>query len=168
MDVFDIVSKSATVIIAGCSLYFTRYVFLYNSKLQKEDKQKDRNVQSLKVIVLDHNLKHLYSFFEILATILNELKQTGLTDNQKSEILDKLADEFINVRIRFVDVLLAIDETLYNSIIEKLDTLQTHISDSVFDNGINLSHQPKFDSVILKKLTEFKTDVIKTLFQYKG
>lgn len=166
MDFFDIITKIATITIAGCSLYFTRFVFISNQKTQSLDKKKDRNIQSLKVLILDHNLKNLYVFFENSLAILNEFKKTGLSDTDKSEILGRLDDEFINVRIKFVDVLLAIDDALYSSILEKLDDIQSYISDSVFDNGINLTHQPKFNEIISTRVTQFKTEVIKILYQY--
>jgi len=165
---FDYVHKSATVLIALCSLYTTYYIFSFNKNSQSADKQKDRNIQSFKVLVLDHNLKFLYSCFENLTIILNEFKAPDLTDSQKEVFNEKVNDEFRSLRIKFVDILLAIDDKLYNSIMEKLDSFQTNITESVFDNGINLSHLPKFEEIISSRQSVLKTDIIKTLHNYKG
>ncbi|WP_138765734.1 hypothetical protein [Pedobacter xixiisoli] len=164
----DIIHKIATIVIAGCSLYFTRYIFKYNSQSQAADKEKDRNFQSLKVLVLDHSLKHLYSFFENTIPLLNEFKADNISDEQKSIINDKIADEFISLRMKFVDLLLAVDNSLYNTVLSKLDNFQQHISETVFDNGVKLSHEPKFDELILVFHTNLKTEIISTLFKYKG
>lgn len=164
----DIVHKIATIIIAGCSLYFTRYIFFHNKESQAADKEKDRNFNSLKVLVLDHSLKHLYCFFENTIPLLNEFKAENISDEQKSLINDKIADEFIGLRMKFVDLLLAVDNKLYKEILGKLDTFQQHISETVFDNGVNLSHTPKFDELILVYHTNLKTEIISTLFKYKG
>lgn len=92
----------------------------------------------------------------------------NISDEQKSIINDKIADEFISVRVKFVDLLLSVDNSLYNTVLGKLDNFQQHISETVFDNGVKLSHAPKFDELILVFHTNLKTEIISTLFKYKG
>ncbi|WP_316826040.1 hypothetical protein [Pedobacter miscanthi] len=168
METFDAIHKTATIIIAGCSLYVSFYIFRQNKNNQANDKQKDRNIQSLKVLVLDHSLKFLYTFFEDLNLELQKLKAPDLDDEKKANIVDKVSDKFIEVRMKFVDMLLAVDDKLYNEILSKMDNFQSHISNSAFDGGINLFNSTKYDELISVKYNVFKTEIIKSLFAYKG
>ncbi len=167
-SVFDVIHKSATVVLAGCTLFTSYYIYKSNKNNLAVDKKKDRNIQSLKVLILDHNLKFLYYCFENLTTILDGFKAAGLSDAEKGSINDQVSDEFIALRIKFVDILLAVDEKLYNNILAQLDTFQDSLTEAVFDNGVNLSHVPKFDELITSKQAVLKTEIIKALFSYNG
>jgi len=63
---------------------------------------------------------------------------------------------------------IAIDEGLYNKILLKVDDLIDSLTNTIFDEGINLSHQPKYEELISKKIKESKTDILKILFSYTG
>jgi hypothetical protein len=167
-DIFDIAQKCATVLIAICSLYFTYFFYTNNLQRTDADKKRDRNIQWLKVLVLDHNFKYFYDFFEKIQNDLNSLNVPNLSDSTKGQINETLDDYFIDLRRKFIDSLLAIDDSLYNEILKKFDDFQTYLTEVIFDNGINLAHLPKFDEKITSKLLILKTDVIKTLFNYSG
>lgn len=79
-----------------------------------------------------------------------------------------MGDLFIKLRSKFYDSLLAIDDKLYESIKIKVNDLQTHLTNTIFDAGINLAHQPKFDELVIQKLTTTKTEIIQKLFNYRG
>lgn len=164
----DLIVKIATIIIAISNLIFA--IVIYNLKDKKDDKQKDsdRKISWLKTLVLDQSLKYFYDFFDELEATLKGLQTQNLDIPAKQQILNNASDHFIKLRRKFIDTLLAVDKGLYDDILKKSDDLQTHLSEKIFDQGINLSHQPKFDEVISERLTTAKTDIIKKLFQYKG
>ena len=142
-------------------------IFL-KSKKDDDEKEKDRKISWLKTLVLDHNLKHFYEFFNSLEKEFVALKQNALNDTQKQEIDEKIAGHFIVLRRSFIDTLLAVDKTLYDKVLKKMDDYQGIITSSIFDNGINLAHQPKFEEILLNNLTTTKTDVLECLFNYRG
>ena len=164
----DIPSKIATVIIATCNLFLTVKFFNFKNTKDNIDKENDRRIQWLKSLILDHNLKHFYEFFDNLNIELNKLKQSGLSNDDKENIDSEIADKFIILRQKFIDIILAVDSNLYFLFITLSDELQAHITDSVFDDGINLSNSTKFDEVIQNKVTQIKTEFIKNLFSYRG
>lgn len=167
-DYLDIVFKSATVLIAAINVSFAIRIFRVKSKKDDTDKERDRRIQQLKTLVLDHNLKHFYDFFDKIEVELAALKQSNLTDEQKKDIDDKVGDHFIAVRRKFTDTLLSVDQSLYDSTLDLTDKLQEYLSSSMFDAGVNLSHAPKYDEIINEKLTTTKTDIIRKLFSYRG
>lgn len=168
MPYLDITAKGATVIIAALNFYFAVKFFHVKNKKDEADKEKDRRIQWLKALILDHNLKYLYAFFDDLETELARLKQNGLSVDDKQAIDGAIGNHFIALRQRFIDILLAVDSRLYDGFMRFSDDLQGHLSEKIFDEGINLAHTKKFDEEIKSKLVATKTDLIKTLFNYRG
>lgn len=168
MQLLDIFFKSATIVIAITNLFFVIKFFNLKSKKEDADKEKDRRINWLKTLVLDHSLDSFYSFFDSLETELNKLKDQNITIEDKKQVDDKIADQFIILRRNFTDTLIAVDDNLYKSVLGISDKFQTHLTDTIFDNGINLAHPPKYQQLILEKLTISKTEIIKILFGYRG
>lgn len=168
MQLLDIIFKSATAIIALANLFFVIKFFNLKTKKEDLDKEKDRRIQWLKTLVLDHNLDSFYAFFELVELELNNLKTHNLSIEDKKVIDEKVGDEFIKLRRKFTDTLIAVDEDFYTKVLTVTDNFQTHLTNTIFDNGINLEHQPKFEELILEKITIAKTDIIKLLFGYRG
>ena len=164
----DIVFKSATIAIAMLSLYYTVILFKLKARKDDTDKEKDRRIQWMKSLVLDHSLIQFYDFFDKIDVELDLLKKNGLSDVEKSKIDEKIQDHFSCLRKKFIDILRAIDRSLYDSVLKEMDDLQEHFTKTIFDQGINLSHQPKFEELIVEKETITKTEVIKILFSYRG
>jgi hypothetical protein len=168
MTVLDIAFKSATICIAGFNAYFAVKIFRLKNERDDTEKERDRKIQLLKTLVLDHNLKNYHSILDNIETQLLSLQKSGLTDEDKKEIDTKIGDLFIQLRSKFYDALLAIDDRLYESIKTKADDLQTHLTNTIFDAGVNLTHQPKYDELIIQKLATTKTEIVRKLFNYRG
>ena len=162
----DIISKVSSIVIALFSLFFTIYIFWYQNKKSKENNADSRKRDSMKTIILEHNLTWLFSFFD---TVQNEIKVVNimvLSDSEKEVLNDKLQDELKNIRLKFTDLLLAVDKDLYENIKNSLDDLIDDLTESMFDEGINLTHKPKFEEKIISSISRYKTDIIKTLYDY--
>lgn len=168
MSILDIAFKAATVCMAGFNVYFAVKIFRLKDKKDDTEKERDRKIQLLKTLVLDHNLKNYHTIFDEIEQQLILLKQPNLSTINKQTIDSQIADCFIQLRGKFYDALLAIDDNLYESIKDKADCLQTHLTETIFDPGINLIHQPKYDELITQKMTTTKTEIIRKLFNYRG
>lgn len=168
VDYLDMGFKFATICIAIFNAIFAVKIFWLKTEKDDTEKERDRKIQLLKTLILDHNLKYYYSIFDEIDTELDKLKQNGLSDAQKGEIDSNIGSLFIKLRRKFYDSLLAIDQNLYETIKGHADKLQTHLTNNIFDQGINLSHMPKFDELISEKVTVTKTEITKILFGYRG
>jgi hypothetical protein len=168
MKYLDTISKSAIVFIATLNLFFA--IKFFNVKTQKDDveKEADRKIQWLKSLILDHNLEKYYLFFDELDAELNKLKNNELSDEDKQLINGNIAEKFVILRRNFTDMLLAVDNELYNFFIKESDQLQDHITEAIFDAGINLSYSVKYNEVITERVMATKTGCIKKLFGYRG
>ncbi|MEC7262672.1 MAG: hypothetical protein VXW38_02960 [Bacteroidota bacterium] len=161
-------SDLATIFVALANFMLAFYIFFRNNKKDDLEKEKDRRIYYLKTLVLDHNFNKFYDFFDRLENKLEGLKVAAITEEEKRQILVDTDDLFIWFSRKFIDTLLAIDDDLYNSVLNCSDELQKTINDAVGNEGINLSHPPKYDEEINQKLTRFKTSIIKKLFDYRG
>ena len=160
--------KLATIILGGVNLFYA--ITFFNKKNIKEDrdKEKERKISLFKTLVLDHTLESFYEFFDSLQKELIQLKETNNELPKKQIVANNLDDQFINHRIDFLDMLLAIDESLYKRLQVIVDELQKRFVDSIFDEGINLSNASKFNTLISDPLSKAKTDMIHQLYVYRG
>ena len=166
-DIVDFLFKIATMSIALFNIGFA--IWIYKTKTHKDDtdKERDRKLSLLKTLVLDHNLKNFYAFFDDLEAKLSDLKKP-LNDEEKAEIDVIVSEKFSKLRIQFTDLFLAVDRVLYQAILDKMDSLQEHITKSIFDPGVNLNHEPKYKEIIITPLSTEKTSIVTTLYQYRG
>lgn len=164
----EVIYKISMILIASTNMFFAWYI--YRSKNKKDDHihEKNRKIGLVKTLILDYNMKDLYVFFENLDKETKALQNKNLTNDEKKVINDKIVDFGKDLRQRFIDVLIAIDRKLYNEVLSLSDILIDNLTETIFDEGINLSHQPMYSQKISTPITETKTSIIKALFSYKG
>ncbi len=167
-DILDIVYKLAMIAIAGFNGYYAVKVFKFRNTKDQEEKERDRKIQLLKTLVLDHNLKNFYSLFDLIEKELQKLKQPHLSQPDRESIEGTVSGLFILLRQDFYDALVAIDENLYNTIKDIADELQGALSKIIFDSVLNLSYEPNYEEHVSEPLTEKKTEILKNLFAYRG
>ena len=141
---------------------------VYKAGQNKTDQhtEQQRKLQMFQAFVLDYNIKYLYEFFEKLINKTDELRQAGLTDAEKGEINEALIVLNKNFRIQFVDSVNAIDQDLYREILIESDQMIDSFGEAIFDQGINLSHPPKFEECVGNKIFATKTAILKKLMSH--
>ena len=101
--------------------------------------------------------------------ILDALPKSDNDLEKKQEINDSLRAHFYELTVDFIDLLMAIDyKNLYEPIRDKSQNLQDELTKAIFDEGIRLSHRPKFEERILTPMSKMQTDIIKILYGYDG
>lgn len=137
-------------------------------KVTETNTSKAVNISWFKALILDHNLDHFYEFFDRLEEELLKLQSNNLTDATKTVINENLKNHQRVFRQKFVDMLLAVDLNIYQNILRQTDDLIDSFTTCIFDPGIVLSHPPKFEEAVTKRLSEVKTGIIRELFKYQG
>lgn len=64
-NLVDLFYKLATVLIALFNVGFAVYIYRTKDKKEDDNKEADRRIGLLKTLILDYNLKHVYSFLMI-------------------------------------------------------------------------------------------------------
>ncbi len=163
----DILFKLATILIALANFGYAIFIFVSKSKKDDGEKEKDRKIHWFKTVILDQSLKYLYESFEEIDEIVKKIKLCK-NDDEKSVVDEELSIIYIKIRRKFIDGLLAVNNTFYYEILSEMDDLQTHITNNIFDEGINLNHEPKFEQIITEKIIKTKTSILNKLFNYRG
>ncbi len=167
-DILDIIFKVAAIVIALFNIVITYYIFSLNQQNSDVSKEQERKMKLLKTLILDQNLKFLYDFIDQLELNLNILTNSVVSQNEKENLIEETDELFIMIRRKFVDTLLAVDNSLYSNILSKFDELQGKLYENIFNNGLNLTDKAMYNTTILKPITEAKTEILKFLFNYKG
>ena len=167
-SLLDTLYKVSMIVIAICNFVFSLYIFVSKNSKEDIDKEANRKLGLLKTLVLDHKLSILYNKFSELSNETKILLTKKMSDQEKSNLDEKLAEIFISLRLEFVLLLSAVDEALYVKILASLDRLQEKLTTALFDSGINLDVNPKYNYYIQKPINDIQISIIKELFKYKG
>ena len=163
--ILEYIFTGATVLIAFMNLVFIAYIFLHDKKKSDRKEIEDRNIMWFNKLILDHNLKYFYE-------VLNELEglfEKPLSENtDKFEYLETINDQFIRLNRSFVSILDVVDHDLYKLVLNECDKLQSLLNTNIADEGNNLAHDPKFNELIRKPLSESKISIMKCLYNYRG
>ena len=97
------------IVIAICNFVFRSYIFVCKNSKADIDKEANRKLGLLKTLVLDHKLSILYNKFSELSNETKILLTKKMSDQEKSNLDEKLAEIFISLRLEFVLLLSAVD-----------------------------------------------------------
>jgi hypothetical protein len=164
-NLVDLFYKLATVLIALFNVGFAVYIYRTKDKKEDDNKEADRRIGLLKTLILDYNLKHVYSFFDDLETHLSVLRDPGANKvavEQNIQVLFKELNE------KFIYFLSAVDNNLYDKILGKSDNFRDKLVANIFDDGINIHVERQYNELIDKPYKDFKKNIIQDLFGYTG
>lgn len=162
----DDLDKISNIIIALLTFSFGVYIFWFSNKKDNDKSKKEGVKNSLKSIILDHNLQHLFSFYDKISDTCAILLKSNLTDEQKSKLNEDLQNVLEELRLKFTDLLSVVDTELYEATIKISDKLLDDITNAMFDENINLNEKSVYSSEIITKISISKADTIKILFDF--
>lgn len=167
-SLLDNICSVASIIIAIANVVLIIFIFRHNNKKDDSDKEKTRRQHLLKTLVLDYNMSKFYSFYQEIHKETNALLANNLSNEDKSRINENIKEKAVELRQNFIDMFLAIDDNLYQMLLSKIDELIDSLTNTIFDEGINLAFKPKYDEEVSKRIRESKTAIIGVLFSYTG
>ena len=180
-----LVTDVAHIILAAVSLYLAYYIFVYQKNKDKENRaeaaQKEQEgkiaalnlqeqnirLQWFKELIIQPHLADINHFYSQLHSIESRFEATML-EAQKIEVINFIKAEQSKLRKSFYDVLLGVNPQLYNAVKDNLDKLIDGMTNTIFNDGLNLNHKPTFDKEIGSQITYSRNDLIKNIYNYKG
>ena len=156
MNVLDVIYKLAMIGIAVANIGFAVYIYITNHRRDMT-----------KTLVLEHIIPDFYIFFNALNKELNRL-----IDNNKISMADKKEMQ-TNIRKiertfeqQFIDIFLCIDKEMHMELKKKIDILMDQITEALFDEGINLYIENKYNEKIGNNVILAKADILKFILEH--
>lgn len=147
----------------------TYYIGFRTSKKNEAKNERvveaDRRMSLFKALILDYNLKYVYEFFDGLENVLSELKDKKC---DKKKLEQQIQNKFKLLNERFVYLLLAVDKTFYDKVLNLSDNFRDTLMCNISDKGVNLYVEQKYSELINIPYKDFKTNLLKFLFDYRG
>lgn len=166
ISVIEIVIQILLVIIGILNVIALIFVALFSNKLLKNENNKNRGNYLLKSLVLDYNLILFYKLLDELTIECSKLKESSKISIKK-EVEIKCQIIFTKLRYDFYDIILSVDEDLHRNINVSLDELHGELMKNLFDKGVNLFVEIKFNELILIPILKHKQQIISLLYKYQ-
>lgn len=166
---WEMASVIITAVFAIANLILAISVFRLDRASSEKKAEAERRLTMFKTLVLDAKMNSFHESIKSMREILDTLPKSDNDIEKKQEINDALRAHFYELTVDFIDLLMAIDyKNLYEPIRDKSQNLQDELTKAIFDEGIRLSHRPKFEERILTPMSMMQTDIIKILYGYDG
>lgn len=160
---WDTVLAIAMVVIAAFDIVLTVLIFVRTRKDSSESEQKNRKFELVQSLILNHRLHLLYEFYDAISNECLAL-QTNTDNETKKKVDDSNKALLKKFRLDFIMLFNVIDSDLYRGMMDNADKLIDGITEAIFDEGINLTHAPKYNEMITVPLSHNRNSMIAKLY----
>lgn len=157
------ISDMANVVIATLTLFLGFYVFVYQRKKDK----KDREIQWLKDLIITPKMEYIQGYFDEISTLKEKIKSDNLTEEERDELIKftkKLSSDF---RKSFLIFIQNIAPTLHKSINGKIDGLTDDLTIVFSNDEHKLCNEKTYEREINQKIQDAHSFVLEQIFKYK-
>lgn len=150
-------------------------IVLFWRKNKRDDFENERKIRfdCFKNLVLDKQLDFFFEFFNKVEVEMRKMLTSQHLNPSELSDFKRAIDESIkahhkDLRLKFLDAFLAVDKNIYRELLNASDKLVDEFTNCLFDEGLKLTHPPKFDEKVMKQLSVSKTAMIRAIFRYSG
>jgi len=149
--VMDTILAIAMAVIAVANIGLTFFIFKQGRKDTSDGVRKQRKFELIQTLILNNRLHLLYDFYDAISAECIKLQES--TD-QKTKMMVNEANKGLLKKFRqdFIMPFKVVDRDLFCGLKETADELVDSITEAIFDEGINLKHEPKFNEMISEPL----------------
>lgn len=163
-NVLDMILAIAMAIIALVNIGLTVYIFITGRKDSSKSELMSRQFELLRTLVLNSNIDRLYDFYKNVAKHCEAL----ISHNDratKKKVNDAVIAEQAAFRRDFITLISVVDKNLSQELKVLTDSLVDGITETIFDEGVNLKHQPKFDELISQSISKNRVEFLSKLYR---
>lgn len=159
-DNIEKLSNIANVIIALLTLFLGLYVFFYQNKKDK----KDKNIQLLKDLIITPKMEVIEKYFDEISSLRERIKSDSLNNNEKMELISFTKEQSSYIRMNFLIFIQKIAPLLHKNISDKIDFLTETLS----NDEHKLCNKKTYEKLINQKILETHSFVLEEIFKYEG
>lgn len=160
--VIDTILAIAMAVIALANIVLTIHIFKQGQKDNSNGALKQRKFDLIQTLILNNRLHLLYEFYDAVS---RECQQLLNKSDQETKVAVNDANKALLKKFRqdFVMPFKVVDHDLFVGLKNIADDLVDGITEAIFDEGINLSHEPKFNEVISEPLSVNRNNMLAKL-----
>lgn len=161
-NLMDTILAIAMAIIAIVNVFLTFYIYRQGRKESSEGVKKQRKFELMQTLILDNRGHLLYGFYDSVSAECRKLLDS--TDQQtKVEVKDAIIALQKKFRQDFIMPFNVVDHDLFIGLKETADSLIDGITEAIFDEGINLDYEPKYNEIISEPLSQNRNALLAKL-----
>ncbi len=162
--IMDTILTIAMAVIAIANIILTFHIFRQNRKDSNDFEQQQRSFVMMQKLIIDSNIQRLYAFYD---NIMEECKKLLVSDAQetKAEVNTFIKGQLKVFRRDFTTLFSVIDSNLSKELLELADKLVDGITEAIYDQGVNLTYEPKFDEMVSQQLSKNRTEMLAVLYR---
>lgn len=159
----DWILTGAMALIALFDIFLTVHIFRQNKKDTSEIENKHQKFELMQLLILNSKLELLYSFYD---SVMEECKKLQLDGSQATK---EAVNAFIKVQLKvyrrdFISLFNVVDVNVYDLLLKEADGLIDGITEAIFDQGVKLTYEPKFDEMISQPLSKSRIRMLSILY----
>lgn len=163
-SVMDSILAIAMAVIALANIFLTFFIFKQGRKDTSESANKQRKFELVQSLILNNRLPLLYLFYD---AVLDECRKLLVKCDQQTKIAVNEANMALLKKFRqdYVMPFNVVDHELFVSLKTTADDLIDGITEVIFDEGINLQYEPKFNEMISEPLSRNRNVMLSKLYE---
>lgn len=146
-DNIEKLSNIANVIIALLTLFLGWYIFFYQNKKDK----KDKNIQLLKDLIITPKMEVIEKYFDEISSLRERIKSDSLNDNEKMELISFTKEQSSYIRRNFLIFIQKIAPLLHKNISDKIDFLTDNLTETLSNDEHKLCIKKHMKNLLIKK-----------------
>ena len=163
-DNIEKLSNIANVIIALLTLFLGLYVFFYQNKKDK----KDKNIQLLKDLIITPKMEVIEKYFDEISSLRERIKSDSLNNNEKMELISFTKEQSSYIRRNFLIFIQKIAPLLHKNISNKIDSLTDNLTETLSNDEHKLCNEKTYERLINQKILETHSFILEEIFKYEG
>ena len=163
-DNIEKLSNIANVIIALLTLFLGLYVFFYQNKKDK----KDKNIQLLKDLIITPKMEVIEKYFDEISSLRERIKSDSIDDKERIELISFTQEQSSYIRKNFLIFIQKIAPLLHKNISNKIDSLTDNLTETLSNDEHKLCNEKTYERLINQKILETHSFILEEIFKYEG
>ena len=163
-DNIEKLSNIANVIIALLTLFLGLYVFFYQNKKDK----KDKNIQLLKDLIITPKMEVIEKYFDEISSLRERIKSDSIDDKERIELISFTKEQSSYIRKNFLIFIQKIAPLLHKNISDKIDFLTDNLTETLTNDEHKLCNEKTYERLINQKILETHSFILEEIFKYEG
>lgn len=174
-NIWEIIQGITNILISLLTLFLTYYVFIYQKKKDKSDKEnsiqqqsKNNKLQWFKELIIQPKMNEVFDYFEKIKTLKNDINSNELSMDQRQDLIERIKQYQSDFRKSFLEIVQNVNSSLYNDLLKHIDDLTDKLTEVISNDELKLCHEKTYDREIQKPIDKTYNNFMASIFNFEG